>query len=355
MPVRKITFHGLSDEEARTTKTFQFIEDSLWGHTPDNSMVSMVIGTSLAIEGYNPNKKLKNKSRGEGQVHYTKLPQNGTINMIAKTGLLRIRKTWDWVKKQCIRYELDTILCNTYFQLLAEDGIFTEADIINGKWTIIDNPKRQPVRIPLHPSSPDPRAYLWMARVKQAKLMKLAPCKTHYLLSPVYYEDRLVPGRHYELTAHSYQTLPNEVKALLVMPEQQNMDISNCHPTIAKKLDPEIGKLFNFKGVTKKGILGILNGMGIPSAKLEMPEASEEDIRALKVAARQLAAKLGYSSNKLWQEFHRIEQEWIKQVTDYLDECEIGYLNMHDGLLVDQTVDYTPLGLQFGWIEKPLS
>jgi hypothetical protein len=343
---RKIKFLDLSEEDMLKSKAFQYLYNFFIPKHKHNIAVCRAIGFAKAISKYDP-------KRGYGSVHFSELPQEGQIKQLCTDGVLTITMPWSQVLKRCYRYYISSITCDTFFQLLIEDGLIISQTIDSDKYVEVINPDREPVRIVPNPNNLE--AERWINANRGFGQLDPSECGSHLLFYPVYHTDARYPGRHYELRAHSYQTLPNSIKTHLHFEDQKNMDISRAHITVAIELAPEIAPAFEFPGYEKKGGLAILNGMSAKKAQLEMPNAAMSDILNLKAACKALGKKAGLSCNKLWQYFHKREQEMIKQVTDYLDELKVGYLNMHDGLLVDKEVDFSPLGLQFGWIEKPLT
>lgn len=344
---RKIKFLDLSEADMLKSRAFQFLYNFFSFKHPHNIAVCRAIGAARIITNYDP--KL-----GYGFTPYQELPQEGQVSQLAADGFCDI--ILGWIKHQrCYRYSIPSITRDTFFDLLIEDELILEKQIESKFYIPVENPKQEPVKMPLKRAEYDYDLESWVKANLANGTLTVSPCKTHLLFLPKYYKNKFIPGRLYELGANSYQTLPSRLKFLLLMPGQQNMDIPRAHITVAIEEYPEIAPAFDFPGYEKIGGLAVLNGMSLKKAQEAMPYAAMSDILNLKSACKALGKHMGTSCNKLWQYFHKREQEMIRTITDYLDKLGVGYLNMHDGLLVDQTVDYTPLGLQFGWIEKPLT
>lgn len=302
------------------------------------------------FQNYNP-------KRGYGYVHFSRLSKNAQVQNLAELFPELIQITNHYVpNKQCFRYSIPADVYQEYVDQCYLGGIVHTAEITNNY--VLAHSSIAGIRINETALSMDPdgRSYLVAWRANGS----LVDGKFKQKL----FRKENSEERFYECGALSYQTMPNRLKALAAYDDQYNMDIVGCHTLIAgrassgvRKSVKSIQSLFTDKQA-KIAILAVLNGGGWKAVKKELGEINQpvrELFKSLMADVKDLAAALETVSGKLWKHFHKIEQSWIKTITDYLDAIEVGYANMHDGLMIDQYVDLSGLNLPFKYINKPLS
>lgn len=305
---------------------------------------TLAIGYMTALLNYNPKKEY-------GFVRYDQLPQQATIQNLRFAGVLEIVEEYI-AGVQCYRYVPDLTDRDQLIDDLLADSIVITPEVATGKYQEVVNPLRSGIRVLANPKNTEAANWIKINLVLGTLAKTTDP--SILLFTPKYYRAIDAEERFYELGAGGYQTLTNKAKSALMVRGQQNMDIRSCHKAIAIGLDSAIEQVMAFAGATKEGVLSLLNGSGIELARKQMPEAAMDCLVRAKSVVMKLAKKMSTRSGKLWRIYQKQEQAWIKQITDYLDSIGVGYLNMHDGLMVDERVDYAGLGLEFEWVEKSL-
>lgn len=300
-----------------------------------------------------------NPKKGYGFVPYVELPEPLTLSAVY--AILGLTEVSDYIaKKQCRRYSIDP----TFYQaFLNETERLNYLPPLDEGYQIPDRYQEvsgSPIGIRINIDQLS-KSYPGRKYIHQWK--ETGELNENGIYTPRYFRS-IENGRMYILRQYNYQCMPNHLKKSASFPDQQNMDIVSCHPTIAGKINPEINHLaaeVRSLGGSKYTVLQILNGGGVKSVTQMLRDGGvsvsiglENAIRNLKEVVKGLAIGLSTPVIKLWKHYQRVEQVWIKTITDYLDAIEVGYVNMHDGLMVDQRVDYSHLRLEFEWIEKEI-
>lgn len=227
-----------------------------------------------------------------------------------------------------------------------------------------------------------------------------------WLKIKVTYVQHEMLGRLYVIGG-GLQTIPDWIKTIAFSdkigekPDIYNLDIKNCHPSIVLLLAKSFGIVnetvenllrgvfpLSFTGnekIFKLCIIATLNGAYIDKQgdlnrrrgcrnainDLIKDETVENQLIIkkcllyIKELKQSLSLNLGIKAKHLWKVLQREEQKVIQNLTALLAEYNFNYINMHDGLIIQDRNKYDESGLMSRFtnvalnnnlviIEKPL-